>query len=33
MVQLADTSFKIIKTLDGIEKGDKERRKLCDEIA
>ena len=32
VVQLADASFKIIKLLDTLKEGGKDRRRLCDEI-
>lgn len=32
IAQLAEASFKIVKLLDTIKEGGKERRKLCDEI-
>ncbi|KAJ8107153.1 hypothetical protein OPT61_g9064 [Boeremia exigua] len=32
IVQLADASFKIMKILDTIKEGGKDRRRLCDEI-
>jgi hypothetical protein len=32
IVQLADAAFKIVKILDAIKEGGKNRRKFCDEI-
>jgi hypothetical protein len=32
IVQLADAAFKIVKILDAINEGGKDRRKFCDEI-